>query len=144
MFAGANHLVFGYAKELRKNMTDAEKFLCQFLKGGIRGLKFRRQHPLGLYVANFYCHKIKLVIELDGSIHNLETIKEYDEARQKDLESEGFHFVRFSNNQVMKEIENVLKIIEEQIENLLSNLIYNETKSPFRGFGGLLWTDENH
>ena len=111
-------------------MTDAEKFLWQFLKGGIKGLKFRRQHPLGLYVADFYCHKIKLIIELDGNVHHLENIKEYDKVRQQSLEREGFHVIRFSNYQVMKEIESVLKIIEEQVQNLLSNKFINETKSP--------------
>ncbi len=121
MFAGANHLVFGFAKDLRKNMTDAEIILWQFLKVGIKGLKFRRQHPLGFYIADFYCHKIKLIIELDGSIHHLPDIKEHDEIRQKNLESEGFHIIRFSNHQVMKEIEIVLDKIEKSVENLLPN-----------------------
>lgn len=120
LFAGANHLVFGFAKDLRKKMTDAEKFLWQFLKAGIKGLKFRRQHPLGLYVADFYCHKIKL--ELDGSIHHLENVKENDAIRQKELEREGFHVIRFTNHQVMKEIENDLEVINNEVEKSLSNL----------------------
>jgi imidazole glycerol-phosphate synthase subunit HisF len=67
IFNGANHLVFGFAKDLRKNMTDAEKILWNHLKAGIDGLKFRRQHPLGLYIADFYCHKIDHRIRWENS-----------------------------------------------------------------------------
>ncbi|MEO6330871.1 MAG: DUF559 domain-containing protein [Ginsengibacter sp.] len=83
MFEGANHLVFGFAKQLRKNMTDAEKVLWMHLKSGIQNFKFRRQHPIGLYVADFFCHKLKLIIEIDGSIHDLEQIKSDDKEREK-------------------------------------------------------------
>ncbi len=54
MFAGANPLMFAKAKDLRKNMTDAEKILWQYLKNGIKSFKFRRQHPIGIYIADFY------------------------------------------------------------------------------------------
>jgi cyclase len=83
MFEKTNNLVFELAKELRRNMTDAEKLLWNHLKPGISGLKFRRQHPVRFYIADFYCHKIKLVIEVDGEIHNKKEIKEKDIQRKK-------------------------------------------------------------
>ncbi|HRI21572.1 MAG TPA: endonuclease domain-containing protein [Panacibacter sp.] len=126
MFAGANLLLFGLAKGLRKNMTDAEKLLWQYLKVGVSGLKFRRQHPLEIYIADFYCHKIKLVIELDGSVHNLSDIKEKDLVRQKDLEDWGFNIIRFSNKKVMHELENVLIEINDMVKNLIQNTINNK------------------
>ena len=85
MFNEANPLVFELAKNLRRNMTDAEMILWQHLKAGINGIKFRRQHPIGIYVADFYCHKIKLIIEIDGSIHHKKEIKDYDIKRENDL-----------------------------------------------------------
>ena len=59
MFEGASHIIFENAKQLRKNMTDTEKFLWSYLKKGINGLKIRRQHPIGQYIADFYCHEVK-------------------------------------------------------------------------------------
>ena len=82
MFNEANPLVFELAKELRRNMTDAEMVLWGYLKAGINGLKFRRQHPIGIYIADFYCHKLKLIIEVDGNIHDKKEIKEYDLNRE--------------------------------------------------------------
>src|SRR5215467_12813718 len=81
MFEGADPIVFGLAKELRKNMTHAESVLWMHLKERILDLKFRRQHPIGIYVADFYCHKVKLVIEVDGSVHEKLEAKEYDKKR---------------------------------------------------------------
>ena len=66
MFEGALHLIFENAKQLRKNMTNAEIALWIHLKGGMHGFKFRRQHPIAVYIADFYCHKVKLIIEVDG------------------------------------------------------------------------------
>jgi cyclase len=63
MFDQAHPLLFERAKALRKNMTETEKILWNYLKAGVAGLKFRRQHPVGLYIADFYCHPIRLVIE---------------------------------------------------------------------------------
>ncbi len=115
MFEGASHLIFENAKHLRKNMTDAETVLWAYLKKGINDFKIRRQHPIGLYVTDFYCHKSKLIIEIDGSIHNEPDVKETDEARQKDLERWGYTIIRFTNQQVMKKPEEVIKIITEKI-----------------------------
>ena len=85
MFRKANPFVFELAKDLRRNMTDAENLLWFHLKEVIEGLKFRRQHPIGIYIADFYCHNLKLIIELDGTIHNKPRVKLYDERREEDL-----------------------------------------------------------
>ena len=111
MFFGASKIIFENAKELRKNMTNAEKILWGYLKAKPNGYKFRRQHPLGIYIADFYCHKLKLVIELDGSIHDKEEVKMNDEERQKLIEEDGLIVIRFKNNEIMNNIDEVLKII---------------------------------
>ena len=115
MFEGASHLIFENAKQLRKNMTDAEIVLWVHLKGGINGFKFRRQHPIGLYIADFYCHKVKLIIELDGSIHDNVVVKENDERRQAELEKWGYIIIRFINEEVLRKPEEVLEVITRQI-----------------------------
>jgi cyclase len=115
MFEGANHLIFQNAKELRGNMTAAETVLWMYLRNKIKGLKFRRQHPIGVYVADFYCHKAKLIIEIDGSIHSLPEVHQKDDIRQKELEGWGYEVIRFSNEQVLGQIETVLEIIEKTI-----------------------------
>jgi imidazole glycerol-phosphate synthase subunit HisF len=115
MFEGASHLIFENAKKLRKNMTAAETSLWQHLRAGLNGFKFRRQHPIGLYIADFYCHKARLIIEVDGSIHNLSDIKDSDELREGELMKWGYTVIRFTNEQVMKTAEEVLKIISEKM-----------------------------
>ncbi len=86
MFFGATDIIFENASALRKNMTEAEKILWFTLKQKPLSFKFRRQHPLNMFIADFYCHKAKLVIELDGNIHDLEEIKENDARRQRIIE----------------------------------------------------------
>ena len=95
MFFGASRIIFENARGLRKKMTEAEKILWGYLKTKPNGYKFRRQHPLGFYIADFYCHKLKLVIEVDGSIHDIEEVKLNDAIRQKLFEKEGLTVMRF-------------------------------------------------
>ena len=115
MFEGASHLIFQMAKDLRKNMTDAEKVLWYHLKQNFEGFKFRRQHPLGIYIADFYCHKGKLVIELDGNIHDNEEVKRNDEIRQRSMEQDGITVIRFKNEEVFKSLETVLQKIKSHL-----------------------------
>ena len=82
MFLGADATIFQNAKALRNAMTPAEDLLWQLLKNNQLGEKFRRQHPIGIYVADFYCHKHQLIIELDGGIHNDSQIAANDVERQ--------------------------------------------------------------
>ncbi len=135
MFEGASHLIFANAKHLRKNMTPAETVLWEHLRKGINGFKIRRQHPVGFYIADFYCHKPKLIIELDGSIHDEPGIKEADNARQKELERWGYTVIRFTNQEIIEEIEEIIKKITEKILQLTNSQTQNtpqpsESKSP--------------
>ena len=118
MFFGASHLIFENAKKLRKNMTHAESILWAHLKTKPNGLKFRRQHPLGIYIADFYCHKLKLVIELDGNIHDNDEIKLDDGERQKLIEEDGLTVIRFRNEEILNGIENVLKSVGQKYNEL--------------------------
>ena len=110
------------AKELRQNMTPAEKILWEYLRAKrFNGLKFRRQQIIEGFIVDFYCHSLGLVIELDGEIHDKQ--KEYDTERDDILSSKQLTILRFTNQQVSKDIESVLKIIakkQENIENIKS------------------------
>jgi cyclase len=72
MFYGAGSIIFKRAAELRANPTPMEEHLWHFLSKNQLGLRFKRQHPISNYIADFYCHSIKLAIEIDGSVHNTE------------------------------------------------------------------------
>jgi len=69
MFYGASPLIFERAKQLRNQVTHAEMIIWNYLRGNQCGYKFRRQHPVGNFILDFYCHQLKLAIEIDGSIH---------------------------------------------------------------------------
>ena len=118
MFNQANPLVFELAKHLRRNMTDAEIVLWGHLRAGMSGLNFRRQHPIGIYIADFYCHKLKLIIEVDGTIHDKKEVKGYDIRREKDLVDWGYTVIRFSNRQVLKEQQFVIAEINSMAEKI--------------------------
>ena len=111
MFYKANPLIFERARELRNSMTDAEIVLWGFLKTKPSGHKFRRQHPLGIYIADFFCYKLKLAIEVDGKIHTDKEVKANDDQRQELIESEGIKIIRFSNQEVMNCLETVINKI---------------------------------
>lgn len=121
MFNNASHLVFELAKDLRRNMTDAEKLLWNHLKAGVQGLKFRRQHPIVIYIADFYCHKIKLIVEIDGSVHSVKEVKENDKKREDDLRDWGNTIIRFTNENVFKNLDRVLAEINKTVENLINS-----------------------
>ncbi|WP_353928991.1 DUF559 domain-containing protein [Okeanomitos corallinicola TIOX110] len=97
------------ARQMRKESTLAEKLLWQRLKNKHLGFKFRRQQVIDRFIVDFYCHEIKLVIEVDGEIHNY-TQKE-DAIRQEFLESLGLQVIRFKNEDVLLNIEGVLEKI---------------------------------
>ncbi|HTM94176.1 MAG TPA: endonuclease domain-containing protein [Flavisolibacter sp.] len=112
MFSGADNFLFERASNLRKQQTFAEEILWNYLRTKPFGFKFRRQHPYSIYILDFYCHQLKLAIEVDGSIHNEAGVKQNDEIRQKQLEEEGLTFLRFSNNQIKLRPEDVVNRIE--------------------------------
>jgi len=100
------------AGELRRELTPAERKLWSVLRGNkLNGVSFRRQHAIGNYIVDFISIKKKLIIELDGSQHLEQT--EYDNERTKYLESQGYRVVRFWNSQVEKEMDGVIKMLEE-------------------------------
>ncbi len=114
---GANEGTLKTAKRLRKNMTETEKILWNELKNRkVKGLKFRRQHPLLFYIADFYCHEQRLVIEIDGGVHMLEKQKENDENRTAELERFGIRVIRFTNDQVINSIDEVLQTISRFVQ----------------------------
>ncbi|MFT4092081.1 MAG: DUF559 domain-containing protein [Niabella sp.] len=115
MHAGAGKFLYQRARELRDKATHAENILWGYLRTKPHGVKFRRQHPYAIYILDFYCHSLKLVIEVDGSIHFREDIKENDIIRQKGLEDDGLQVLRFTNAEVEKHLENVIVKIEEFI-----------------------------
>ena len=115
MFYGASNLIFENAKQLRNNITDTEMILWGRLKEYFPAYKFRRQHPISIYIADFYCHQLKLIIELDGSVHNRPEVKLNDIERQERLEGMGLTVIRFTVEDIRRNLENVLESIQQQI-----------------------------
>ena len=103
------------AKELRKSPTEAELTLWkQICRRQLGGYRFRRQQPLGPYIANFVCFEKRLIIELDGGQHSENVAQDIERTRW--LESQGLRVLRFWNNQVLREIEAVKQVIFEALE----------------------------
>lgn len=99
------------ARELRQDMTPAEELLWSHLRRKqLNGLKFRRQHPLGSFIADFYCAEYRLVIEIDGDIHA--GLHEYDDFRTEWLEDRDYRLIRFLNDDVTDRIDTVLTAIQ--------------------------------
>ena|SRR5688572_18293197 len=118
MFYKASPLIFDRARELRNKLTPAEQIFWLLLKEKFPEYKFRKQHPISIYVADFYCHKLKLVVEIDGSIHDSYEAQVNDEKRQKDLENLELTVIRFTNEQIRIEVENVIEVISSTIGKL--------------------------
>ena len=119
MRKGAPSDSFTKAQFLRRNETKAEKLLWEKLRNNqLEGLKFRRQHPVNIYIADFYCHKFKLIIELDGDYHNQEEQKQKDEVRTEVLGLNDLKIIRFKNEEVEQDINQVLITIKNKIEQL--------------------------
>ena len=127
MFYGAKAHIFEKAKALRRNMTDSERAIWEHLKGKkILGLRFRSQHPIDIFIADFYCHPIKLVIELDGGVHTSLEQKEYDIGRTAELNYWGIEVIRFNNSEIENDINRVIIKIEKVCIKLQSEI----SKSP--------------
>ena len=119
MWKGAPSDSFTKAQFLRRNETKAEKLLWEKLRNNqLEGLKFRRQHPVNIYIADFYCHKLKLIIELDGDYHDQEEQKQKDEVRTEVLRLNDLKIIRFKNEEVEQDINQVLTTIKNKIEQL--------------------------
>ncbi|MBP7451476.1 MAG: DUF559 domain-containing protein [Ottowia sp.] len=102
------------ARTLRREMTDGERRLWTHLRGEQLGVKFRRQHPLGAYVADFACLTPRLIVELDGSQHAGQQV--YDQARDAFFRQHGFQVLRFSSNEPFINMDGVLQAIAHRLK----------------------------
>ena len=116
MFYGAGHLIFEKAKKLRNNVTPTEMILWGRLKEYFPDIKFGRQYPISFYIVDKYCHTKKLVIEIDGSIQDLQEMKIKDELRQKELEALGLKVIRLTTKEITNQLESVLQTIEKHLK----------------------------
>ncbi|WP_462250197.1 endonuclease domain-containing protein [Ferruginibacter sp.] len=116
MHFGAIKPIFKNAEFLRKNMTHEEKIVWGYICNNQLDFKFRRQHPIWMYIADFYCHELKLVIEIDGGIHNREDVKENDSIRENDLTEFGIKVIRFTNDEIKCTIDKVIEDIKSTIK----------------------------
>jgi very-short-patch-repair endonuclease len=106
------------AKELRRTATEAETFVWRRLRNRrFTDFKFRRQVPLGNYIADFVCFETRLIIELDGGQHNETSHRVYDAERDAWLRSQGFHVLRFWNHEVFTEWETLEETIWQALHN---------------------------
>lgn len=111
---GADLNIKSKAKDLRKRMTTSEMLLWDQLRNRkLNGKHFRRQHPYGIYILDFFCNKANLAIEIDGEIHKFK--EEYDHERTKYLEDTGLKIIRFTNSDIEKNIEEALIRIKEYL-----------------------------
>jgi very-short-patch-repair endonuclease len=117
MYFGAKPELFGIADRMRKNPTEAEKNLWNHIKKfRSTGYVFRRQHPIDFYIADFVCHKLKLVIEVDGEIHEKEETSERDDCRTGHLEHFGIKVVRFTKEEIPGNEELVIRQIRKYLD----------------------------
>lgn len=111
-------ILLARARELRQTATDAETLLWKLIRNRqINGAKFRRQHPFGPYILDFYNYEARLAIELDGSGHAEPKQARHDAERTEALNAAGIRVIRFWNNQVLKETEGVLQAIWHAVSN---------------------------
>jgi very-short-patch-repair endonuclease len=109
------------ARVLRSNMTLAEIILWSRLRSKkIDGYKFRRQQPIFEYVVDFYCHDLKLVIEVDGEIHSLSEKADSDKKREKILKINGYRILRLTNSEIEADIDSAIHKIKSYIKTNLS------------------------
>ena len=106
-----------FASEHRRNPTETESILWNYLKGKQTGYSFRRQHIIGSYIADFSCLSHSLLIEIDGGYHQLPEQQISDEYRTEWLENKGFHVMRFTNEEVTGDTEKVINTIKQHLIN---------------------------
>ena len=116
MHLNATPEIFIRAKKLRAKMTISEKILWEKLKDRqIFQEKFRRQHPILKFILDFYCHEVRLGVEIDGKQHNQKFQKYYDEDRTQNLKINGVKVIRFTNDQIKNSLDQVIDEIHSQI-----------------------------
>ena len=116
MYYGADSNTLRTAHILRRSLTKAEAVLWKKLSDRkIFKSKFRRQHPVYIFIVDYYCHEYKLVIEVDGDIHNDEIARQYDSGRTEVLNKFGLKVIRFTNNQILYSLDSVIETIQREI-----------------------------
>ena len=111
------------AKQLRQRMTRAENLLWRYLKAHhVDGLAFRRQVPMRHVIADFVCHSARIVVEIDGPSHDFESSLRADQKRDRWVESQRYAVLRFTNEQVLKNLEGVIEVIRETASTRLQRL----------------------
>ena len=136
MYFGASPVTFKKAKQLRARLTSSEKLLWNRVKNKqICYVRFRRQHPIETFIVDFYCHTVKMVIEIDGEIHLQQ--KEYDIQRDKEIAKYDIVILRFKNQEVENEIELVINTITNSVKQRLLDKfeLYSISKSPLGDLG---------
>ena len=114
-----NPITQNHAKNLRQNLTKSEAIIWNYLKGKkVEGVKFRRQFPIGNYIADFAAIEIKLIIEIDGATHSSDDRVEYDTARTEFLTSQGWRVIRVWNNDIYSNLNGVLQSISQIVYEL--------------------------
>jgi len=105
------------AHKLRYTMTKSEACLWKYVLSGrkMKSFQFRRQRPVLNYIADFMCKELNLIIEVDGATHEHADVAENDQVRQSRLENAGFHFLRFTDEDVLRDINGVSRVIEDWI-----------------------------
>jgi 2-C-methyl-D-erythritol 2,4-cyclodiphosphate synthase len=124
------------AREMRRNPTEAESALWNFLSGDKMGVHFRRQHPVFGYIPDFVCLKERLIIEIDGGYHLAEEQQEMDLERTEYLNQMGYVVLRFTNESVLNDIDTVLEEISDTLEEISLNAQSNQSPLPLGGAGG--------
>jgi len=128
----AQYKTFKNARTLRLNQTNAEELFWKMVSNRkIFGFKFRRQHPVGKYIVDFYCHESLLVVELDGDVHNLERIKNYDEKREVELKKLKLEIIRFTNEEVLFDSDGTIAELERVLLNRKSGLPSSSVLLPW-------------
>jgi len=121
MFYESSPIIFANAKKLRSKPTSSELIFWGLLKQHFSSFRFKRQHPISQYIADFYCHKLKLVIEIDGGIHDTEEVKNSDKLREEFLQTLNLKIIRFTNDEVSKSGDKIVKKLHELIDSLTIN-----------------------
>jgi len=123
MYYGAAPKLFEYAKQMRHAPTEAELLTWGLLTREIfKRHHFRRQHPIATYIADFYLHSVKFVIEIDGGYHQHKFQKEYDDFRDKDMEALNISVLRLTNQEIMYKPDTAIIKIAETINKLKANV----------------------
>lgn len=127
-----------YAGKLRREMTESEVILWSQISNNVRGTKFSRQKPIGGFIPDFVSHETKLIIEVDGAIHNFQKSK--DKERQIYLENKGYQVLRYTNSEIKNNLSRVLNQIDFAVEKRKCEL--HTTKPPYPPEGGKVHGDE--